>query len=263
VSVLLNTGDGTFGSPATYMAGSAPVAVAVADFDGDGKPDLAVSNYGGTTVSILLNTGSGTFGAPRNFGAGPQPWPMALGDLNGDGKPDLAVINSSGVSVLMNASGDAGSPAFAPQVLYPVGYLPAAVAIGDLNGDGKPDLVAGTAFLTKTDPTAGAASVLLNTGSGVFAPAVNYPVGTYVEAVAAADLNGDGKLDLAVSSYGVANIAVLLNADGGTFAPQVDYLTVGNPYCVVAADLNGDGTPDLAFANASTNKVSVMLNGCR
>jgi uncharacterized protein (UPF0548 family) len=112
VSVLLGNGDGTFQSAVNYAAGAAPVSVAVADFNGDGRPDLAVVNYWSTNVSILLGQGDGTFQSAVNFSTEqePQYYPqsLALGDFNGDGRPDLAVVVGNGVSVLLNTCPKAG-----------------------------------------------------------------------------------------------------------------------------------------------------------
>ena len=108
VSVLLGKGDGAFQPTVNYYAGLAPVSVAVADFNADGKPDLAVANYGSTNVSVLLGQGDGTFHNAVGFSTGqnPQyspPQSLAVGDFNGDGRPDLAVAAGNGVVVLLNA----------------------------------------------------------------------------------------------------------------------------------------------------------------
>ena len=113
VAVLLNMGSGTFVA-ANYPAGASPIAVALGDLNGDGKPDIAAAS--GTSVSVLLNGGNGTFGAPASYGAGTRPASIAMGDLNGDGKPDIAVSNPSigGASVLLNV----GNGTFAAAVNY-------------------------------------------------------------------------------------------------------------------------------------------------
>jgi len=95
VSILLGDGTGSFGPATNYATGSAPFSVAIGDFNGDGKPDLAVANHGDNTASILLGNGDGTFGPATNFAAGSTPISVAIGDLNGDGKPDLAVANGN------------------------------------------------------------------------------------------------------------------------------------------------------------------------
>jgi len=104
VSVLVGNGDGTFRAPSTVVTANTPTAVVVGDFNGDGKPDLAVANVNSNNVSVLLGNGDGTFEAARNFGAGVRPEFLAVGDFKGDGKPDLAVANmdSNDVSVLLN-----------------------------------------------------------------------------------------------------------------------------------------------------------------
>src|SRR5262249_58945400 len=93
VRVLLGNGDGTFQAAVSYPVGSLPVNVAVADFDGDGAPDLAVSSYGAGTVSVLRNTGAGTFQPAVNYPAGGYAWAVSAADLDGDGRPDPAVTN--------------------------------------------------------------------------------------------------------------------------------------------------------------------------
>ena len=112
VTVLMGNGDGSFRAPVSYATGTSPYAVVVADFNGDGKPDLAVANGGSNTVSILRGNGDGTFAAAVNYATGSYPDGLAIGDFNGDGKLDLAVVNdySSNVSIFLgNGDGTFGA----------------------------------------------------------------------------------------------------------------------------------------------------------
>jgi hypothetical protein len=137
VRVLLGNGDGTFQPAQSYPAGSVPWSVAVGDFNGDGKPDLAVANQISSTVSILLGQGDGTFQPAVNYAAGTLPRSVAVGDFNGDGKQDLAVVFGGGVRVLLGK----GDGTFqTTSVSYVAGSVPISVAVRDFNGDGFPDL---------------------------------------------------------------------------------------------------------------------------
>jgi hypothetical protein len=266
VSVLRNTstsGSVGFADKEDFGTGSEPFSVAIGDVDGDGKPDLAVANVGSGRVSVLRNTstsGTVSFAAKVDFGTGSQPNSVAIGDLDGDGKPDLAVANrgSNTVSVLRNTS-TSGSVGFADKVDFVTGSAPFSVAIGDADGDGKPDLaVANNASNT--------VSVLRNTstsGSVGFADKVDFVTGTRPYSVAIGDADGDGKPDLVVANVNSTTVSVLRNTStSGTvsFATKVDFGTGTNPYSVAIGDVDGDGKPDLAVANAGSNTVSVLLN---
>jgi hypothetical protein len=191
--------------------------VAIGDVNGDGEPDVVVANESDSTVSVLLNTtatGSNTpsFAAKVDFPTGTSPYSVAIADLNGDGKPDLAVANvgTSTVSVLLNTTATgATTPSFAAKVDFPTGAAPYAVAIDDLNGDGKPDLAI-------ADEGASTVSVLLSmTAAGAttpsFAAKLDFPTGTSPESVAIADVNGDGKPDLAIVDTSANTVSVLLS----------------------------------------------------
>ncbi|MGH8799437.1 MAG: FG-GAP repeat domain-containing protein, partial [Casimicrobiaceae bacterium] len=206
VTVLLGKGDGVFGAPSRYATGPSPYAVAVADFNGDAAPDLAVASGGGNSVSVLIGHGDGTFGAAVDYAAGYFPDGVAAGDFDGDGKLDLAVVNdySDDVSILLGR-GD-GTFGSASQVV--AGSGPASVAIADLNGDGWMDL----AIANRFDNTLVA---LMGNGDGTFQPARPFTVGTQPEVVVAGDLNRDGHVDLVLTSAADNTIAVLLQSSGG------------------------------------------------
>ena len=168
------------------------------------------SNHEGT-VSVLPNTGKGSFGVKRDYPTGLSPYSVAIGDLDGDRKPDLAVairdddISGSGaVSVSMNT----GAGAFGAGHVYPIEADPAAVAIGDLNGDGSADLATANTY-------AGSLSVLLNDGGGHFGPRRDYPTGDWAPSVAIGDLNADGKADLVAGHFGKM-VSVFFNQGDGT-----------------------------------------------
>jgi hypothetical protein len=196
------------------------------------------------------------FASAVNYAVGVIPLTVAVGDLNGDGKADLATANfgsnrNGTISVLLNN----GNGTYAAAVNYPVGTSATSIAMGDLNGDGKADLV-----VTNVSPDH-KVSVLLNNGNGTFTAALNYAVGIEPYSVTIGDLNGDGKADLVTANSGDNTVSVLLNSGNGTFAAAVNYIVGASPASVAIGDLNGDGKADLAVANpGSTPVVSVLRN---
>ena len=139
VSVLLGDGKGTFQAAVNYTVGSQPESVAVGDFNGDGKPDIAVANSGDSTVSVLLNNGDGTFQAAKNTAGGGLF--LVVGDFNGDGKLDIATIDVSALTNLTILLGH-GDGTFTQGKSYTLTARARALAVGDFNHDGKLDIVA-------------------------------------------------------------------------------------------------------------------------
>lgn len=273
VGVLLGKGDGTFEWAAKYDSGGyGAFSVAVADVNGDGKPDLVVANVcassdctNGGSVAVLLGNGDGTFKAAMSYASGGEnAYSVAVDDVNGDGKPDLLVANycansecstDGNVGVLMGN----GDGTFKSAVPYSSGaYHTVSVAVGDLNGDGKPDLVVGSYCASSSNCASGSVGVLLGNGNGTFRAAVSYSSGGYeAQSVAVGDVNGDGKLDLLVANTicapndcATGSVGVLLGNGDGTFQPAVAFESGGfSAESVAVADVNGDGKPDLLVAN--------------
>jgi hypothetical protein len=262
-SLLLGNGDGTFQAKTDFYTGIDPASVAIADLDGDGKPDLAVSNAGiyhsghTSTISALIGNGDGTFRSGMDFDAGNYPLSLRIADLNGDGHPDLVVGNefASTVSVLLGN----GDGTFRARAAFPTTSYPTSVAIADLNADGKPDL----AVTNLGDPYAdhSTVSVLLGNGDGTFRPKADFGTGGGPRSVAIADLNADGRPDLAVVNdwiFGVVGtVSVLLGNGDGTFRSRADFGTADYAQAIAIADLDADGRQDLAVSTDSG--VSVLL----
>jgi len=236
VSVLLGNGDGTFQSQVTYATGIDPFSVAVGDFNGDGKLDIVVVNSEVGTVSVLLGNGDGTFRTQVIYATGTYPSSVAVSDFNGDGKLDLVVSNEgsiyapgSTVSVLLGN----GDGTFQPQVTYGTGLFPISVAAGNLNGDGKLDIVAAN----YGDNTV---SVLIGNGDGTFQRQTTYAVGSNPFSSAVGDFNGDGKLDIVTANESDNAVSVLLGNQTASFSESgIDVPGVGTHY--VLAAYGGDG----------------------
>ncbi len=254
VSVLLGNGSGGFVARTDYVTGGTPLTVAVVDVNGDGLQDLVTANSNSNAVSLLLGTGAGAFGVKSDVATGTQPVCATVGDVNADGRPDIVTANAGAntVSVLLGNSGPLGTGGFGPRSDNTVGAFPASVAIGDLNGDGRLDLVT-------TNEGTNTVSVLLGSGSGGFGTKTDFATGATPISAAIGDLNADGKLDLVVTNFSAGTVSVLLGAGSGGFGPKTD-VTVGvNPQGIALGDLNGDGYLDLAVANWGAGTVSVRL----
>ena len=244
--VLLGNGDGTFQGTVFYSAGFYAdfTSLVVADVNRDGKPDVIVS--AGRGVQVFLGNGDGTFQPGVAYTAGEGPWSVAIADVNGDGILDLLATDSApGWNTVAGLLGNGDGTFRSASTYSSGGAYPLSIAVADVSGDHKPDVVVGN--------WGSSVAVLLGNGDGTFQPPVSYDSGPGPVAVAIADLNGDGKPDVISLNDGNYTVGVLVGNGDGTFQPKVLYGTGGGEQVgsVAVVDLNGDGSPDVVASLCS------------
>ena len=269
LTVLTNNGNGGFGLYATLPVGASassyPDSVAVADVNGDGKPDLISANSNNGTLTVLTNNGNGGFGLNATLTVGSGPASVIAADVNGNGKPDLISANAydGTLTVLTNN----GHGLFGFNATLNVGLStnssPENVVAVDVNGDGKLDLVS-------ADFGDDTLTVLINDGSGGFGTSATLSVGdagSEPNSVAAADVNGDGRLDLISANFGNNTLSVLVNeTTGAPVAPSLAISLTESSTVVVSWPSPSDGyvlqqNSDLATTNWLDFSGTVNDNG--
>jgi hypothetical protein len=246
----------TYSKAHVTQAGGGPSQSVVADFNGDGFPDVATANatFGPSTMAVFLGKANGQFQSPVSYPAGYFTSGIVTGDFNNDGILDIAAMNQGDTG----ADGDVdlylgnGDGTFQTALDHGVGGLPVAIAMGDFNRDGILDYVT-------IDYFANMALVSLGNGDGTFQSPVSYQVGSGPYSIATADFNGDGFSDLAVVNDNVNTVSVLLGRGDGTFRAQQFYSTGNQVEFVITGDLNHDGKPDMVVANFADSTVGVLL----
>ena len=261
VSVLLNNGGGTgtFASAQTYAVGHLPYQVAIGDLNGDGIPDLAVTNYGDNTVSILYGQSGGGFTGGQTLATCTNPYGVAIGDTRNTGQNDIAVtcFHTGQMEVFLNNNmlpPPAVPPAqasFQSPEMYSTDSYPTSLVMGDFNRDGKLDIVTGNSIANDVSFFAG-------NGSGGFSAAVNSFALNFPDSIAAGDVNGDGILDLVTVAANFNQVAILLGKGDGTFGERVEFAAGQQPWAVALGDFNLDGKLDIVTAN-TVNRVNLTI----
>jgi Flp pilus assembly secretin CpaC len=257
-----------------FDTGKGPVSVAIADFNKDGHPDLAVANQTDGTISILLGIGDGAFGTQTVISipavtttggtVNASPSAIATGDFNDDGNIDIAVTDMANDRVMILLGNGDGT--FQAPVPYATGSNPVAIAAQDFDGDGEPDL----AVVNQGDgTTASTVSILLGnkvngTQNGTFGAKTDYPVGISPSAITTAVFSTGGFTDLAVANKGSNTVSILPGfgtggTQNGTFGAQTTFATGKGPAGIATADFNNDAHPDLAVTNQTDGTVSILL----
>ncbi len=283
VSVLYNNTGGqingsSFSTRINFAVGTNPYAVAIGDVDGDGKPDLVVANYGASTVSVLRNMTAGggispgSFAPKVDFSVGNFTYPIAvaIGDIDGDGKPEVLAANSlaNNLAVLRNTStpGSITAASFAPLVDFATGASPHSVAIGDIDGDYRPDVVT-------ANQQAGTVSVLRNTAvsgsidASSLAPKMDFAAGSDPYSVAIGVQHDNVKPDLLIANHGGSGNGTVTALQNTSLPGTVSFngaqplLSNSNmPFAAIFADVNGDGEPDVVQVNSATSRLSILAH---
>jgi hypothetical protein len=258
ISLLINDGTGVFAAPINVATGANPRAVAIAKFNADEIPDIAVVNQGDSTVSILLGSSplAYTPATPATYPTGTSPCSIAAGDLNGDGNVDLVIGNNSSTfcSVLLGN----GNGTFTATLNAEVNNFITSVVLANMNGDNILDIVC-------TTQTSSRVGVLLGNGDGTFQSPSLIAVGADPLGVAVADFNNDGKQDAAVANSGSFftdalnnTVSICLGNGDGTLQAPTDYLLGYVPYAIKSGDFNADNNADLAITASGSNHVTVL-----
>ena len=269
ISILRNTstpGNINFALKTNFNTGSNPTSVAIGDLDGDGKPDLAVTNLVNNNVSVFLNTstvGNINFAPRVDFSSATLPISVGIGDIDGDGKPDIVIANNSSATiiVLQNLS-TSGNLNFSSVLSLTTGSSPRSVSLGDIDGDGKAEIV----VANTTSSTLSVFRNLSTAGSINLSNKVDFVTGSSPRSVSLGDIDGDGKTDLTVSNENDSTVSVFRNTssigviNSGSFAGKVDFSTNSYPQTARAGDLDLDGKPDITLAQSSINGISILRN---
>lgn len=250
-SLALAAGSASFAPPRYHSVGDGPAGIAVADFNDDGWSDFVSVDHWGHTITAYRGDGHGGLVASGQFPTTNYPDAIAAGDLDGDGFPEVATVgeyNSDVVAIFRNR-GHRRHIRFDPQVLYPVGDSPGAVTMADFDGDGRLDVAVGNRMTRDV-------SILRGNGDGTLEPQVRFTTSAWPRVLAAADLDNDLDLDLAVVT---GELTVLLNDGDGTFTRPRHFRAGYMPFDLDTADFDGDGKLDVATANFWNGTVSVLM----
>ena len=268
ISILIGDGSGGFQSPVSYsVGGSTPVWAAVADFNRDHNPDLAISVTTTDSVAVLLGNGDGTFQAAVNYPVATGPQGIATADVNRDGNPDIISADECGddpacregtVSILLGV----GDGTFQPRLTFEEGLFPLTVAVADFNGDQHLDLaIANPCGTDLTCVSVGGIGIMLGNGDGTFQPVTNFPATGFDTArLGVGDFNSDRRPDVVGLNAIGSDITVLLGNGDGTLQGGTDYLVGQTPISVAVGTFNQDRAPDLAIADQNSDEISILLN---